>query len=247
MLRRLSVWDGGICIGTSQAAIEAYLDGLKGKMRNLVCPCGIPCADYRRAVNTEKRVIRQSLQWPQQLKIILHVGRHTEQKNLFYLIEIFAGILQRDGDALCVLAGSGPQTPALQEKARELGLAERVSFLGSRDDVPQLMRAADLFLLPSFFEGLGLVVIEAQAAGLPSLISDVVPAEAEVVKGLVHRLALTEPPEIWAVRALQLMKLPTPDAQASLNLVEASPFSIRNSARALMALYTAHQSQNQRN
>jgi glycosyltransferase involved in cell wall biosynthesis len=185
----------------------------------------------------EKRNLRQSLKWPDRSKVVLHVGRHSEQKNLFYLMEIFARILRRDGNALFVQAGSGLLTPALQDKARELGISERVRFLGSRDDVPQLMRAADIFLFPSLYEGLGLVLIEAQAVGLRSLISDVIPPEVEVVKGLVHRLPLTEPAEKWADRAQQLMELPLPDAQESLNLVEASPFSITNSARALMALY----------
>jgi glycosyltransferase involved in cell wall biosynthesis len=238
VLRRLHVWDGGICVGTSSLALDAYLGKLRSRMRNRVCVCGIPCADYRAAVNTGKQTIRQSLKWPDQAKVILHVGRHNEAKNLFYLMEIFAEIQRRDGDALFVLAGSGPLTPALQDKARELGLAERIYFLGSRDDVPQLMRAADLFIFPSLFEGLGLVVIEAQAVGLRSLISDIVPPEVEAVNGLVHRLPLTAPPDKWAERALQLMELPLPDAQDSLNLVEVSPFSIANSARALMSLYT---------
>jgi glycosyltransferase involved in cell wall biosynthesis len=237
LLRRLSVCDGGFCLGCSPAAIDSYLAGLKHKMRNRFYACGIPCENYRTAVNMEKRNLRQSLKWPDRSKVVLHVGRHSEQKNLFYLMEIFARILRRDGNALFVQAGSGLLTPALQDKARELGISERVRFLGSRDDVPQLMRAADIFLFPSLYEGLGLVLIEAQAVGLRSLISDVIPPEVEVVKGLVHRLPLTEPAEKWADRAQQLMELPLPDAQESLNLVEASPFSITNSARALMALY----------
>ena len=195
LLRRLSVWDGGICVGTSPAAIDAYLAGLKGRMRNCVCVCGIPCADYRAAVNAERQTIRQSLKWPDRAKVILHVGRHNEAKNLFFLMEIFAEIQRQDCDALFVMAGSGPLTPALQDKAHALGISQRVCFVGSRDDVAQLMRAADLFLFPSLFEGLGLVVIEAQAVGLPSLISDIVPLEVEMVNGLVHRLPLTAPPE----------------------------------------------------
>jgi glycosyltransferase involved in cell wall biosynthesis len=243
LLRRLSVWDGGDCVGTSPAAIEAYLGGLKGRMRNLVCVCGIPCADYRAAANAERQAIRQSLKWPDRAKVILHVGRHNEQKNLFFLMEIFAGIQRRNGDALFVMAGSGPLTPALQDKARELGLSERIYFLGSRDDVPQLMRAADLFLFPSLFEGLGLVVIEAQAVGLRSLISDVLPPEVNLVAGLVHRLPLSRSPESWAERALQLLGEPTTDKKACFAVVEASPFNITNSACALMALYTEGRSQ----
>ena len=108
LLRRLSIWDGGYCVGCSPAAIDAYLGGLKNGMRNFVCACGVPCADYRSAVNMEKQSVRQLLKWPERSRIVLHVGRHSGQKNLFYLIEIFAGILRRDGNALLALAGSGP-------------------------------------------------------------------------------------------------------------------------------------------
>ncbi len=129
--------------------------------------------------------------------------------------------------------------PRLQAKARELGISEKVQFLGSRDDVPELMRGADLLLLPSLFEGLGLVVVEAQAVGLRSLISDIIPAEVEVVQNLVHRLALGAPSVKWSESALELLKQPAPEPQVGLRAVEASPFNITNSAKSLMALYNA--------
>jgi glycosyltransferase involved in cell wall biosynthesis len=237
LLRRLSVWDGGVCIGTSPAAIDAFLNGLKRRMRNQVCVCGIPCEDYRQVVEQTGETIRCSLNWPESSRVILHVGRHTETKNLFLLLEIFEGILRREAKALCVFAGSGALTAALQDKARELGIAQSVQFLGSRDDVPQLMRAADLLLLPSLFEGLGLVVIEAQAVGLRAIISEVIPPEVELVAGLVYRVPLAELPHKWSERALQVLRQPPPDAGACLGTVEASPFNITNSARSLMAVY----------
>lgn len=239
LLRRSSIWDGGYCVGTSRAAIDAYLGRLRNRMCNRVCVCGIPCVDYRQAVNREKAAIRHSLNWPEGSKVILHVGRHSEQKNLFFLLDIIAGALRRDPKLLCVLAGSGILTGALQEMASELGISQSVQFLGSRDDVPQLMRGADLFLLPSLFEGLGLVVIEAQAVGLRSLVSDVVPPEVELVDGLVHRLALREPAEVWSARVWKLLGQPEPEPQACLRVVEASPFNIEYSAKSLMALYSA--------
>jgi len=241
VLRRMDLWSGGWCIGTSSAAIEAYLGALQNQIRHRVCPCGIPCREYRVVVNTPKSTIRESLNWPQDAKVLLHVGRHTEQKNLFFLLNIFAEVLSREKNMLCVLAGSGPLTSALQARAEALGMAESVRFLGIRDDVPLLMRAADLFILPSLWEGFGLVVVEAQAVGLRSLVADVLPPEVQLVDGLVHRVSLQEPPAVWVDRALQLLREPLTDANLCLGAAEASPFSITNSAKTLMELYKESQ------
>jgi glycosyltransferase EpsF len=206
-------------------------------MRHRVCPCGIPREEYRAVVNIPKSIIRQSLNWPDDIKVLLHAGRHTEEKNMFFLLDIFAELLSREKNMLCVLAGSGPLTPDLQARAEALGIAEKVRFLGIRDDVPRLMRAADLLILPSRYEGFGLVVVEAQAVGLRSLVADVLPPEVQLIDGLVHRVSLQEPPAVWAERALQLLREPPTDADFCLGAVEASPFSITNSAKTLMELY----------
>lgn len=237
LLRRLQIWDGGVCVGTSPAALDAYLGEWKSRIRHEVCMCGVPCAEYRAAVQADRAAVRQTLGWPQDDKILLHVGRHAESKNLFFLLDVFGEVLRREPAARCVLAGSGELTATLQQRAAAAGLAQQVRFLGSRDDVPQLMRAADLLLLPSANEGLGLVVVEAQAVGLRALVSQAVPGEAEVVPQLVHRLALTEPAERWAERAEQLLRLPPSDPRQGLQGLEASPFNIAHSAQALMAIY----------
>jgi len=241
LLRRMELWNGGWCVGTSSAAIDAYLGVLRNRMRHQVCPCGIPCGEYRAVVSIPKSTIRQSLNWPRDIKVLLHAGRHTEQKNLFFLLDIFAELLSREKNMLCVLAGSGPLTPDLQARAEALGLVEKVRFLGIRDDVPRLMRAADLFILPSLWEGFGLVIVEAQAVGLRSLVADVLPADVQLIEDLVHRLSLQELPAVWADRALQLLREPPTDVNFCFGAVEASPFSITNSAKTLMALYKESQ------
>lgn len=237
MLRRMNVWDGGICIGTSSTALDAYLGDLKNRIRHQVSTCGIPCADYRIAVHTRRQALRHSLDWPQCSKVLLHVGRHTEQKNPLFMLEVFAEVLKCDPSVTCVLVGSGPLTSNMQAKAMALGIQPNVRLLGSRDDIPQLMRAADLLLLPSLFEGLGLVVIEAQAVGLRSLVSDVVPPDVEIAEGLVNRLPHRAGAAEWADRVLELLHHSPPNVEESLRLVEASPFNICQSAKSLMGLY----------
>ena len=124
--------------------------------------------------------VRQQLGFDDGQFIVGHVGRFTPQKNQGFLIEAFEKLAELRDDAMLVLVGTGEGEKAAKEAVLELGIAERVRFLGQRDDVADLYQAFDVFTLPSLYEGLGIVAIEAQAAGLPCLVSDAVPSEANI-------------------------------------------------------------------
>jgi glycosyltransferase involved in cell wall biosynthesis len=103
-----------------------------------------------------------------------------------------------------LLVGDGPLRSDIEQKAVQLGLSDRTIFAGVRSDIPKLMRGAmDVFLFPSLYEGLGNVRLEAQAAGLPNIISDVVPEQGDVVRSLVKRVSLSSPADLWAEILLQ--------------------------------------------
>ena len=109
----------------------------------------------------------------------------------------------------------------------------------SRTDVPRLLRfAADAFLFPSLYEGLGIALVEAQAAALPSVISDLIPEEADIIPLLIHRLSLAQPAAVWASELLAVKKRcrPLSDVEA-LHALEPSPFNVRNSAHRLQSIY----------
>ena len=105
-------------------------------------------------------------------------------------------------DALLLLLGEGEDRPAMEEKCRQLGIADRVRFLGNRRDAERFYQAMDLFLLPSFFEGLPGVLVEAQAAGLRCMVSDTVTREAQATD-LVTYLSIGEPPVRWAAEIIK--------------------------------------------
>lgn len=131
-------------------------------------------------------------------KLVLgHVGRFNYQKNHPFLIEIFAALCARRPDAVLLLLGEGPDQEKIREKCRQLGIADRVRFLGNQKQPEDFYQAMDLFLLPSFFEGLPGVLVEAQAAGLRCLVSATVTREAQATD-LVTYLGLSQPPEEWA-------------------------------------------------
>jgi glycosyltransferase involved in cell wall biosynthesis len=127
----------------------------------------------------------------------------------------------------------------VEAKARDLGLAERVIFAGLRRDVPGVLKGVfDLLLFPSKWEGMGRVVVEAQAAGVPCLISDVIPAEVDLVKPLVRRMSLRQEPEAWAEAAWELLSQPPPvSREEAWRQVAASPLNIVNNVRDLENLY----------
>jgi glycosyltransferase involved in cell wall biosynthesis len=121
----------------------------------------------------------------------------------------------------------------------ELGLTEHVIFAGVRSDVPQLMKQVmNLFVLPSHFEGLPVVGVEAQAAGLPMAISDIIAAEADILHPLIRRLSIQQPAAVWAETILSLRPmLPGIAREKALARIEQSDFNIRVSVQRLEQVY----------
>lgn len=135
--------------------------------------------------------------------VIGNVARFEFQKNHEFLIDIFAEIKKREKKAKLLLIGRGTREQIIREKAEKLGLSDDIIFAGLRADVNACMQAMDVFVLPSRFEGLGIVNIEAQAAGLPCFVSEkVVPKEIEITD-LVHFISLNKNASYWAENILQ--------------------------------------------
>ncbi|MBD3920243.1 glycosyltransferase family 1 protein [Paenibacillus sp. PR3] len=139
--------------------------------------------------------------------LIGHIGRFSPQKNHVLLLDAFAQFVRIRPNARLLLVGDGPLRSEMERKAKSLGLAERVQFLGLRSDIPELLGTLDLFVLPSLYEGLGIVLIEAQAAGVPCLVSSSVPKEADLSLGMLQRLGAEESPESWADVMVQMAAL----------------------------------------
>lgn len=133
--------------------------------------------------------------------VVGHVGRFNYPKNHDFLTEIFAAILQKDPEAILLLIGTGEKEQAIREKVDSLGISRNVRFLGNRSDVAQLYQAMDAFVLPSLFEGIPLVGVEAQFAGLPCIFSDRVPEEVAFTDNC-RFLDLNLPAEAWADKIL---------------------------------------------
>ncbi len=164
-----------------------------------------------------------------------HVGRFNLQKNHTRLLDIFARVLQAEKNARLVLIGVGELEEAVRAKAAELGISQQVLFLGQMPSVHEWIQAMDCFVLPSLFEGLPVVGVEAQAAGLPCFFSDKVTDEILLLPQSC-RISLQDSDEQWARRILEV-KQRTTDRLQGADIVRRAGYDIETEAGKLQARY----------
>lgn len=162
---------------------------------------------------------------------VMHVGRLTYPKNHEFLLDAFACLLEKAPKAKLVLVGDGELREAVEQKAGQLP-AGSVLLLGTRNDIPQLLQAADVFAFPSHFEGLPVTMIEAQAAGLPCVMSNTVTDEC-IVTDLVTALPIDDP-KAWAEEILKKRGIPRTDRLAE---IQAAGYDITTAAEKLTRFY----------
>lgn len=150
------------------------------------------------AYSSEKAIaIRKKLNVERNL-VVGHVGRFSAPKNHTFLLDIFSECVKIVPNAKLLLVGDGEERTRIQEKTKSLRLEDKVIFTGVRSDVSDLLQAMDVFVFPSLYEGVPVTMIEAQASGLPCVISDVVPKDCVITSGLVTSMKLSDMPCDWA-------------------------------------------------
>lgn len=168
-------------------------------------------------------------------KTILHVGAFREQKNHRRIISIFSDYLKNHGDTVLLLAGEGPLKPEIQQLVKKEGLEENVMFLDNRVDIDYIMSAADVLILPSFYEGFPIVLIEAQSSGLPCVISDVITDEA-LITDLCQKVDLDASNDRWSSAIDNAFAL-RPDRQQYSEMVNTYGFGIKRQTNAIEKIY----------
>lgn len=137
--------------------------------------------------------------------VIGHIGRFVPVKNHDFLLEIFNELHEKNKNSILILAGQGPLMDSVKDKVKKLKLEDNVKFLGQRDDVAELYQAFDVFLLPSLYEGLPVVGVEAQASGLLCYFSNNMTKEAKVLD-ITKFMSLNNTPEEWTSNILKDVK-----------------------------------------
>lgn len=150
----------------------------------------------------KREVMRQSLGLAHDERLYLFAGRLAEQKNPIFALSVFFHIVTFDQQARCLFVGDGNMSTDLEKQVQEQGLEKRILFVHNITDISPQLCAADFFVFPSLYEGMGMSLIEAQCSGLPCFASDgPIPKETEVTN-LVHRLPLKAGPKRWAEEIL---------------------------------------------
>lgn len=184
--------------------------------------------------NEEKRKqIRAEFNIAESELVVGHVGRFSPPKNHDFLIKIFKEIIQKK-NAKLFLVGDGNLRGIIENEIENLDLKENVIFTGVRSDVADLMQAMDVFVFPSLYEGLPVTMVEAQAAGLPCVISDNVPSECIITEGLVTKCSLNDSDDVWANYILKSVNKQRRDTR---NEIINAGFDVKESAKNLEKFY----------
>ena len=156
---------------------------------------------------TKRQAMRQNLGISENQIVVGHVGRFDPQKNHKFIIDIFAEVQKQDKNAVLLLVGDDKSAigKEIHQKVEQLGL-QNVIFTGVRSDVADLMQAMDVFLFPSLFEGFGIVALEAQAAGIPTIVSNRIPSEC-FVTDLIKSVELLNDSTKWSSVVLEAAKI----------------------------------------
>ncbi len=200
--------------------------------RMLLLPNAIDCDRFHFDAVARQQI--RTLHHAKDALVIGHVARLSPEKNQGFLLDVFHTVCQTQNAFLWVM-GDGPERSALESKAKDLGISERVLFLGVRSDLEQILPGCDAFCLPSFYEAMPLSVLEAQACGLPCVTSVSVPAQADVT-GTMTRLSLQAGLSVWADALVNAARQRDPQAISSQFIQ--SPMNIRHTADMLTHFYT---------
>ncbi len=194
---------------------------------------GIDLEKYEFNINTRKKY-REELNLNNKF-VVGHVGRFVKAKNHEFILKIFKEIIKRSSDCVLLMAGNGELLEDIKEKSISMGINSNCIFLGGRMDIPELLNAMDIFIFPSIFEGFGISLLEAQANGLPCLMSNKITEEVCLLKDTIM-MPLENSEEFWAEQVLKYKMLHKERKIYSQELREAG-YSIEDSAGYLWKLY----------
>lgn len=180
-----------------------------------------------------RKKLRQEWGIPEAALVIGHLGRFRREKNHMFLLEVFEAIHRDNPNALLLLVGDGELRREIEAKIRELGLADWVILAGTRSNTWEYYSAMDVFVLPSLYEGLPVSLVEAQASGLPCVVSANVPAESAITD-LVRFVSLESDNVHWRKQIMELVRTPR---RNMLEQIREAGFDIESTARWLADYY----------
>lgn len=206
--------------------------------RFCILHCGIDLHSFEGPADRE--TIRRELGLPTDVPVVGHVGRFSQEKNHLFLLEIAVEVLKRRPEVHFLLVGDGPLRPAIESRVRSIGLSNKIHFAGIRKDVAGLMRGAmDVFIFPSLWEGLPMALIEAQAAGLRCIVSDVCTTEVNILPEQFTQVSLSKSSDVWAANTINALERGKIGGELPVQIIAQTDFSIQHGVRTLSDIYQA--------
>lgn len=195
--------------------------------------------DYEKFINVEDDKVEQfKLENNLKDKIVIgHIGRFTEAKNHKFLLKIMKDVIETNKDIRLLLVGDGKLKNEIIKLSKELNIEDKVIFTGFRKDINTMLYSMDLFVFPSIFEGLGLVILEAQASGLNCIVSQAIQKEADLEIGLVHKLNLDDDKKLWINKILSLSNKNKVDKNVIIKSFNEKKYTIQDSIKTLYDVY----------
>lgn len=198
---------------------------------------------FKTVINTEfnsfnpklREETRKEYGWEDKI-VIGHIARFTAQKNSVHMIEIFGAIARKEPKAVLCLIGDGELKEKMLSKIKELGIEKQVCYLGRREDIQKFYNAMDCFILPSLYEGLPVVGLEAESCGLPMFFSTEVTREANACE-LGHFIALSESADVWADEIIRAVKVNMPVRRSHAKEVADAGFDSASEAKRMQKYY----------
>lgn len=181
---------------SDKAAERLYGNNYKNYPHFYYIPNAIDAEKYRFESNTRKK-IRDELGIGDDVLLCGHIGTFSVPKNHIFLINVFAEVLKKEPNARLVCCGTGALLPTVKQQAKELGVLDKIFFTGVVQNANEYLMAMDVFVFPSIFEGFPVSILEAQATGLPIVMSDIITKDVDLTD-LIIRQNLSKTPTVWA-------------------------------------------------
>lgn len=239
ILHKSALWFSDLVIGISKDTLKEFLPSIKPRYKTAVLYYGIDLTPFE--IEPGSDWLKQKLDIPSDASILLFVGRMNELKNPVFLVDILKELTVQRPRSYAVFVGKGDKEEAVMQRAEILGVADKIRMLGWRDDGPAIMKSSDLFIFPRVEypkEGLGLVVVEAQAAGLPMILSSGIVEDAIVIDQLAHTISLQENAREWADVASRVLDASPPISRTeAYEKMRVSKFALPTATRHLIELY----------
>lgn len=237
--RKLALHFSDLVIGISKNVLEEFAKSKNVPNKKfIILYYGVNFEKFN--IQSDKFFINNEFGLPDHSKILLYTGRMNDLKNPDFVVEVLYHLLQKRDDAYAVFIGQGDRGTAVKQKAKDIGIADHIRIIGWHNNVPMVMKNADVFLFPRKEypkEGLGLVVVEAQAAGLPLFITEGIVKDAIVIHELAHFNDLSDPSS-WAKQIADVLDSPVPVSKnEALQIMKNSEFELGRAAKNLIDIY----------